>query len=95
MYYSFCKITNNDIKNKKIIKFTIFNIIMTSIYTYVEYNINTTQSVVLIYLIFAIILAYITKNKIGYSLIVSIIAYAICTIAMILSAIINYIPYKI
>lgn len=95
MYYSFCKMTKHNIKNKKIYKFIVLNIIITILCTYVEYKINTTQSIVFIYLIFSIVLANITKNKIGYSLIVSVISYAICTIAMIISAIVNFIPYNL
>jgi len=96
IYYSYNKITiitDNRSNNLKL--FLAFDLIVNIIYTYLEFNINSALYVIIMYMAIAAFLGTITKNKLGYSLIVTAIAYAICNIALLLSTIISYIPHTL
>lgn len=94
-YYSFKKITN--IKNLKnnIIWIILFDIIMTIICSYIKFYINSFVTMIITYILYGCIIGIITKNKIGYSIVITIISYAICLICLVISIIVVFLPYKV
>ena len=95
VYYSFCKITDSKEYMKNIKWFSIYNLIASALYTYSEYVVNSIMYLLIMYLLTAIFIGLISKNKMGYSLVVVVISYAICNIALVFSAIINFVPYRV
>jgi len=96
IYYSFSNIINKRNINKiKTVLFLFFNIAMSLALAYINYSWDSGVLKLIIYTIMGILLASLTKNNIGYSLIVTIVSYAICNIILFLSAVINFIPYNI
>ena len=95
-YYCFRKITNSK-KSKFGILILVFivSVILGSICTYIKFFINQFLSVIVLCLLYGIILGTITKNKIGYSLITTIISYAICLVLFVISTTIEFILYKL
>lgn len=95
-YYSFKKISNiktDNIKRKIIV--LVSNIVITIICTYLEFFINSFLSLIIVCLLYGSILGIVTKNKIGYSVVITLISYAICTICLVASVIIIFLPYKL
>ena len=95
-FYAFDKILN--IKNKNVKEITIilvFNIVITILGTYIEFYINSFLSMIIVWLLYGSILGIVRKNKIGFSLIISIIAYAISMIALVVSVIIMFFIYRL
>ena len=95
-YYCFNKILKQcDNNRRKIYIVLILDFIITFFCTCIEFSINPFLLMTILGLIYGIFIGIITKNKIGYSIIITIISYAICLICLVLSTIITYIPYKI
>lgn len=96
VYYSFQKILNiRNITMKKLIIILFANTIISVIGTYIEFWINAFLNLILLVLINGIILAKLNKNKIGYSIIVTLISYSICMMCHGIAVIIVYVPYKL
>lgn len=96
VYLVFEKISNNNdiIKMGKILML-IFNVIISLISTYVNAYYDFFLSIIVLVFLYAIVLKLVTKIKLGYSVIVTIISYSICFTCLILSVIISFIPYKL
>lgn len=97
IYYSFNKII---IRNKFVLNnkkdtmiFTIFNLCLSMIYVYLDYKFDSATITLLTYILLAIFLAIITKNKLGYSFVITTISYAISNVALLCSTIVNFLPY--
>lgn len=96
VYYSFNRISNFKTYYKKWnIIILACNIVITILCTYIEFYINSFLSMIIICLLYGSILGIITKKQIGYSLVATIISYAICSVCLVLSVIITFLPYKI
>lgn len=96
MYYSYNRITNSNNKNsKQVIEFLIFDLVLSLLHAGLDFVIESAFIVVLVYMIFGIFMSKLTNNKLGYSITVTIISYAICNIAFLLSVLINFIPYRV
>ncbi len=93
-YICFKKISNNKDKNYfRLILVFILCLLLSIICTYIEFNINSFISVVLVCFLYGSIIGFINKNKIGYSIVITIISYAICSIFYVLSVMMGYIIY--
>lgn len=95
-YYIFKKISS--IKNEGLKQlFCIFgsSLILAGICTYINFFINPFLSIIILCLSQGIILSIITKKKIGYSIILTCICYAVCVICQVASVIIVFIPYRL
>lgn len=96
VYYCLKKISNIKEYNIKFIAILIIvNLILIFICAYIEFFINSFLSSIIVFFLYTMILSILGKKKIGYSLIVSIIAYAICAICFGIAVIVEYIPYKL
>ncbi len=96
VYYSFNKISNVKSNNMKIkIINLICNIVLTSICTYIEFYINSFLSIIIICLLYGCILGIIVEKQIGYSVVMTILSYAICELCLVSSIIITFLPYKL
>lgn len=95
-YLGFIKITNNmKYYIKKVIFILLCNFIVSFVTVYIDIHIDFLLAMLFLTIAYSITLGIIHKIKIGYSLIVSIISYAICIICYGISTVISYIPYKI
>ena len=93
-YYCFIKMLNVKKQNSvHIIIIVLTSFILGAFCTYIKFFINSFLSVIILCFLYGIILGVITKSKIGYSLIITFISYAICTICQVTSVAIEYIPY--
>ncbi len=96
VYYSFNKISNIKSNNMKIkIINLVCNIVLTCICAYIEFYINSFLSIIIICLLYGCTLGKITKKQIGYSVVTTILSYAICEICLVSSAIITFPLYKL
>lgn len=94
VYFSFCKILNMRINNKKeSIVIFVANIILSSMGTYIEFFVNSFLALIIILFPYGIILSKLTKNTMGYSIVITAISYAICEICYVISVIITYLEY--
>lgn len=96
VYYCFEKIVNN---KEKHIRNNIILIIVNSLLLLVCVPIKDKFDLVLPFIffwfIYTIVISRITKNKLGYSMLVTIVAYAITFACQSISVFIQFIPYKI
>ena len=95
-YYCYKKISNlkkNDLKI--LIKVFMISIFLAFICSYIKFFINSFLSTIIFCFLYGCILGVITKSKLGYSLLLTIIAYAISLICLGLSVIIEFIPYNL
>lgn len=83
-------IDNSKTSVKKRIGITIINVCVTAIGTYLEFYGDTYINLILTGFIYGIAIGIISKNKIGYSLIATIIAYAICVVCLLISTAISF-----
>ncbi len=91
VYMIYNKLINNrktSVKEK--IEITVINVCITALGTYFEFNVNTYANLILIVFIYGIALESISKNGIGYSLITTIISYAICVLSLFMSTAISF-----
>ena len=96
MYICFARIMN--IKKdsmKNIATILVFNFILSLISIYIKNNIDFSLSILALVILYNILLAIITKMKLGCSLIIGIISYAICMCCFGLSVFISFLPYKL
>lgn len=95
-WYVFEKILNTKISSvKQKIILIVTNVIITILSTYVEFYINSFLSGIILCLSFGAALGLLTKRKLGYSLIITIMAYAISLVSQGISVVIQFVPYKI
>lgn len=95
-YYSFEKLSNTKKHERQtLISIFIISLILGIICTYIKFFINSFLSVIVLCFSYGSILGIITKNKIGLSLIITIMAYAISVICLGISIIIEFIPYNL
>ena len=71
------------------------SIAVTLLATYVEYNINTFISGIIPYLIYGVILSLLIRREMGFTIIVTILSYAITLISYGIGVVIQFIPYKL
>ncbi len=97
IYYSFSKISNIKKENVKnvIILVVLCNIFLTLINTYIKYNINFYFIKLVTCILYGGIIGFVTRNKIGYSISITIISYALCSICLFISIVLSFISYKI
>lgn len=93
-YFCFIKISNNKSKSSRNLFLIIgLSLIFSIICTYIEFFIDSFIAVIILCLSYGCLLGKITRNRMGYSIIITIISYAICTIFYVASVIIEYIFY--
>ncbi len=95
-YCCFSKISNvkkNNVKDTIIL--LILNILITLVSTYINFKGDFFLSILVLIMLYSSILSTMLKLRLGYSLIVVVISYAICLVSFILSIILSFIPYKI
>ncbi len=95
IYYSASKITNKMIPKKSHIIFIVYNILISLGYTYLKPKTSTILLPLGIYFLFSIVLSKITNNKVGYSLIIVLISYAISYVALMIGTLIGFVLYKL
>ena len=96
VYYCFEKllaIKDNRLRNYLIL-FGV-NIILLIIYINIKMLFNSLLPFIIMVVLYTAVLSVITKNKFGYSIIVTLISYAILLICHITSIVMQFIPYKI
>lgn len=89
---TFFKIIEYKSYNKNIIVFSIVLCIMCILISMIKYCIGTFFSTICLILLLSLILSTMTKNNIGYTIIITIIALSINYILFVLSIIIDFIP---
>ncbi len=96
VYISFIKMSNiKETKKINTVIITISSFIVSLISSYIKFEVNLLLSILILILLYGFVLGIVSRMKFGYSLIITVIAYAICLICFILSMIIEYFPYKI
>ena len=96
VYYCFRRISN--IKEKKLKELFILiclNIVLVFISTYIEFFIDPFLLLIIIGILYGIILSKLMNEKIGYSIVVSMLSYAISVICLEIGIVIEYIQYKL
>lgn len=96
VYYCFEKILN--IKEKRLRNNLILipvNIILLFGYIYVKITVGTFLPFMVLCFVYAIIVSKLTNNKIGHSLIIIMMSYAIMFVCNTISIVIQFIPYKL
>lgn len=96
VYYSFNNILDvkkDEIKN--IIFIQVSNFFLTLISSYINVYISFFLSVLVLIILYSGVLALASKIKLGYSLIIGIISYAICCVGFVLSLIFSFPIYKL
>ena len=96
VYYCFEKISNNKenhVRNNIVL--LIVNLILVFAYTFIKSKLDNFLPFIAMCFIYTIIMAKLTGNKLGYSLIITIMSYAIIAVIQGISVIIQFIPYKI
>ena len=95
-YYSLNKILNiKEYNHIESVKILIINIILVLGCTYINLFMNSFVSAIILCFGSGIFWGIITKKKIGYSILVSIISYGICMIFFSISVIVEFLPYKL
>ena len=95
VYYCFEKISNNrqnHIRNNIIL--VLVNILLVFVFIPIKNNANSVLLFLLFGFIYTIVLSRLTGNKFGYSIIVTLMAYAVTFVAHIISVTLQFIPYK-
>ncbi len=96
VYYSFNRIANIKSNNMRTrIANLVCTVILTILCTYIEFYINSFLSIIIICLLYGSILGFITTKPIGYSVVTTILSYAICEICLVSSTIITFPLYKL
>ena len=96
VYFCFKKII--DLKEHKIVKIVLLiitNILLVAFCTYIKIFINAFLALIITGLIYGILLSLFFKIKVGTSIMITIISYAISMICLGISAIISFFIYKI
>lgn len=96
VYLIFKKILNiqsNKLNNVVII--LIFNLILSVFGTYIKFFINSFINLIIIGILYGSILGKVTKTQVGFSLIITLIAYAICQVCFTISTIICFLPHEL
>ena len=94
--YGYIKMSNKK-KMKLTVSISIFmvSLILGIVCTYIKFFINSFLSVIVFCFSFGSLLAIITKNKMGYTLVATMISSAICVICQVISLLIIFIPYRL
>lgn len=96
VYMIYNKLTDNRQSTlKEKIEIIVIDICVTALGTYIEFYINTYVNLLLICFIYGIAMGIVSKNKIGYSLIVTTVSYAICVLCLLISTVISFFIYKL
>ena len=96
VYYCFDKMLNikeNQWKNG--IVFGLANLIIILVYVPIRMKINLFLLFAVMYFVYSLILAKLTNNNLGCSMVTTIIAYAITIICYGVSVVVQFIPYRI
>ena len=96
VYYNFTKILDIKVTSiKKLVMILIINFILTSISTYMNIYVSFFLSIVVLIILYSSMLGILMKIKLGCSLIIGLISYAICMCCFGISVFISFIPYKL
>lgn len=96
VYYCFEKLLRLEekrLRNRTII--VVLNLIMILVYMQIRRTVSSVLPYVVMCFTYGIVLSIMTKNKLGYSMIITIISYAISLICQGISVVIQFIPYKL
>ena len=95
-YYCFEKIGNSKKCNyPRLSLIVLVSLMLGVLCTYIKFFVNSFLSMILLCFTYGVILSKVTKMNIGYSLINIIISYAITVLALGISVIIEFIPYRL
>jgi len=95
-HYTFLKIIN--FKNSttlKIVLILILNVVISIIYSFARQYLDIILAVIVYYSLHSIVLHFITKKKIGYSVFIFCIAFSISYVGLIISALIQFAPQRL
>ena len=96
IFYCFFKISNeNKFDIKKVRIFIIYDFAISIICGYIRYTKNNFIMPILLCLAYGYFFEKLNKRGIGYSIIVTVISYAITFICNVISVMLLYLPYKI
>ena len=96
VYYCFEKISNNSEKHiRNNIILMVVNLILVFIFVPIKNNSNSVILFVVFGFIYTIVLSKLTKKELGYSIIITVTAYAITFVAHTIGIIIQFVPYKL
>lgn len=96
VFYVFSRILN--IKDNLLKNFLVLTPInLGLIFAYVPLRIKTDSlfPFIILYLLYSVILSRITKTKLGYTMFITVISYALTFLCQGLSVIIQFVPYKV
>ena len=94
-YYCFKKISTIEKQNNIVILIMITSLVLGIICTCIKFYVSSFLSVIVLCFAYGSILGIITENKIAYSFIATIIAYAITIISFGISVIVEFFIYKL
>lgn len=95
-YYCFTKITNTtENKIPKKIFLVIANMLILLCYVPINVKYNSFFVFTIMWFVYTFLLSKITNHKYSYSMIVSIVSYAILAISHTIAIIVQFVPYKI
>lgn len=97
IYYFYNKISNNVIKSGNRINISILlsSVVIAGMCTYVRSQTISYLIIIIIYILYGGIIGVITKNKIGYSISITIISYALCSICLVTSIVLVFLLNKL
>jgi len=95
VFYCFNKICNTDSKIINNIIIAISNVIMVLCYICIRDVFKSFLPFIILCLLYGIIISRVTKNKLGFTLLVTLISYALLFLFQGVSTIIQFIPYKL
>ncbi len=96
IYYSCIKMIGNKIKyNKVTYNFIIFDMLISFLHMFLKNNINPILFMIVIYFLMAFFISKVLNIKIGYSIIIVLLSYAISNIALMFGLIISFGLYKV
>lgn len=96
VYYSFDKISNNrENRVRNSIILIISNAILVLLFLPIKNNNNSVILFIIFWFAYTVLLSKLTNKKLGYSIIISVIAYAITFVVQTIATVIQFIPYKL
>lgn len=92
-YYTFLKVLNfKEIFNKKLIFVLIFTMLTTIICGILKYKLNSFTNIILLLFLLSSLYAIITKNKLGFSILITITSLSINYILFFITILFSFIP---
>ena len=95
-HYCYNKILNIKEKSVKNIAIVVgINLVLALCCSYIKFSIGSFWAWFLLWLANGVVLALLTEKRIAFSLVVSLIAYAICILCLVLSIVVEFALYKL